>query len=90
MLQRQAKIDPVPSSVMSLWLQSGSAAKGSLIVPRRTLVGKHSLKVAVSVEDFFQEYMRHASSLRHVWTWVLSVLLNSSHFLLGLRRLPQL
>ena len=60
------------------------------MVPSRTLVGKHSLKVAVSVADFFQEYIRHASSLRHVWTWSLSVLLNSSHFLFGLRRLPQL
>ena len=75
-LHRHAKIDPDPSSVMSRCEHSGYGTRGSRIVPSNTRVGKHSLSVAVSVADFFQEYIRQASSLRHVCTWVLSDLEN--------------
>ena len=45
-LQRQAKMEPEPSSVMSLWAQSASGTRGSSIEPRSTRVGKHSRSVA--------------------------------------------
>ena len=48
-------MEPLPSSVMSRTAQKFSDVSGSLIEPRRTLVGKHSLSVAVSVEDLLQE-----------------------------------
>lgn len=86
---RQAKIDPLASSVMSLCEQEEEGTSGSEIDPSRTRVGKHSLRVDISVEDFFQEYIRQASSFKQVCTWDGSVLSNLSHFLLGLRRLPQ-
>ena len=60
-------MEPLPSSVMSRIAQKFSDVSGSLMEPRRTLVGKHSLSVAVSVEDLLQEYSRHASPLRQVW-----------------------
>ena len=47
-------MDPEPSSVMSRTAQKLSGVRGSLMEPRRTLVGKHSLSVAVSVEDLLQ------------------------------------
>ena len=87
-LQRQAKMVAEPSSVMSLWAQAGPGTRGEEMEPRRTRVGKHSLRVAVSVGDFLQVYIRQASSLRQVCTWAGAVLLNWSHLLLGLRREP--
>ena len=45
-LQRQAKIDPEPSSVISLCEQSGKGTRGSWIEPSKTRVGKHSRNVA--------------------------------------------
>ena len=59
-----------------------------LMDPRSTLVGKHSLRVAVSVEDLLHEYRRHASPLRQVWDWVALVASNLSQVLSGLSRLP--
>lgn len=43
-----------------------------------------------SPEDFSQEYMRQASPGLHVWISDGSVGSNFSHFLSGLKRLPQL
>ena len=74
---------------MSLMEQEEDADRGFSIEPSSTLVGKHSLNVAVSVGDFCQVYIRQASSLRQVWTWDLAVLSNLSHFLFGLRSDPQ-
>ena len=48
-------MEPLPSSVMSRTAQKFSEVSGFLIEPKRTLVGKHSLSVAVSVEDLLQE-----------------------------------
>ena len=45
-LQRQAKMDPEPSSVISLVEQSGNGTRGSCIEPSSTRVGKHSRNVA--------------------------------------------
>ena len=53
---------------MSLMAQEEDADRGFSIEPSNTLVGKHSLKVAVSVGDFCQVYIKQASSLRQVWT----------------------
>lgn len=81
-------MEPLPSSVMSRTAQKFSGVSGSLMEPRRTRVGKHSLSVAVSVEDLLQVYIRQASPLRQVWDWVALVASNLSQVLSGLRRLP--
>merc|ERR1719350_362892 len=77
-----------PSSVISLWTQSSAASKGFWIEPRRTLVGKHSRRVAVSVSDLLQEYIMHASPDPQVCTCEGSVGSNLSQTASGLRRLP--
>lgn len=46
-LQRHAKMEPEPSSVISLCEQSDNGTNGSEIDPSSTLVGKHSRNVAV-------------------------------------------
>lgn len=88
LLHKQAKMDPLRSSVMSLGLHEDLGTSGSEIDPSNTRVGKHSRNVATSLEDFFHEYIKHASSLVHVCTWAGSVRSNLSHFLFGLSRLP--
>ena len=88
LVQRQARIVPDPSSVISLWTQSSAASKGFCIEPRRTLVGKHSRRVAVSVSDLLQEYIMHASPDPQVCTCEGSVGSNLSQTASGLRRLP--
>lgn len=80
---------PEPSSVMSLIAQEPDADRGFSMEPSSTRVGKHSLKVAVSVGDFCQVYIRQASSVRQVCTCDFADLSNLSHFLFGLRREPQ-
>ena len=88
-MQRQARIVPDPSSVMSLCTQSSDANKGFWIDPRRTLVGKHSRKVAVSVSDLLHEYIMHASPDPHVCTCEGSDGSNLSQTASGLSKLPQ-
>lgn len=88
-VQRHALMLEDPGSDISLKLHSSSAVKGLSIGPNNTLVGKHSLKTDVSVEDFFQAYKRQASLEPHVPTWFGSRLLNSSHSLLGSNKLLQ-
>ena len=45
-LQRQAMVDPDPSSVMSLWWQDGAGSRGLDNEPKSTSVLKHSRMVA--------------------------------------------
>ena len=42
------------------------------MVPKRTLVEKHSRITARSVGDFRYEYHKHASPLPHVFCWLTS------------------
>jgi len=70
-------------------VQYVEGVSGLLMVPSRTVVGKHSRSVAVSVGDFFQVYIKHDSPFRHVCVMEMLVGLNSSHFASGLSRLPQ-
>jgi len=51
-VQRQALMLDAPGSEMSLMLQSRLGNRGSVKVPKRTLVGKHSRSTDVSVGDF--------------------------------------
>ena len=88
LVQRQARMVPDPSSVISLWTQSSAANKGFWIEPSRTLVGKHSRRVAVSVSDLLQEYIMHASPDPQVCTCEGSVGSNLSQTASGLSRLP--
>ena len=43
--QRQARMEPPPSSVMSRMLHSGSGSSGDVMEPRRTEVEKHSRRL---------------------------------------------
>ena len=82
-------MDPSPSSVMSLLIQSAAGSSGEDIEPSSTLVWKHSLSETVSSSDCLHVYSRHASPWEQVFTWLESDLSNLSHSAaLGSSKLP--